>query len=211
LGSVPGGFLILAEKVVGGGPVIVSRGALRGFGHGAVEGVIAPAIASAGERTSALIPTVVFGIPGNVTTAVLLGAFIIQGLVPGRDMLTKDLSLTFTMAWTMIAANVVAIAVTYRRELGIDIETIADRGDWPGLAERVFEVLPALVARGLEVLSTCPGRSGCPSCVGPVNEVGRRAKLIATAILDRLLHHCHVLQCGPRSWRTRLHSDRNAS
>ena len=32
-----------------------------------------------------------------------------------------------------------------------------------------------------------------------------------TALLDRLLHHGHVLQCGPRSWRTRLHSDRNAS
>ncbi len=55
-----------------------------------------------------------------------------------------------------------------------------------GLAERVFEVLPELLARGLEVLSTCPCRSGCPSCVGPVNEVGRRAKLIARAILGTL-------------------------
>jgi DNA replication protein DnaC len=25
-----------------------------------------------------------------------------------------------------------------------------------------------------------------------------------TAMLDRLLHHGHVLQCGPRSWRTKL-------
>jgi hypothetical protein len=31
-----------------------------------------------------------------------------------------------------------------------------------------------------------------------------------TAMLDRLLYHAHVLTCGPRSWRTRLHSDRNA-
>jgi DNA replication protein DnaC len=31
------------------------------------------------------------------------------------------------------------------------------------------------------------------------------------AMLDRMLHHAHVLTCGPRSWRTRLHSDRNAS
>ena len=30
-----------------------------------------------------------------------------------------------------------------------------------------------------------------------------------TAMLDRLLHHAHVLTCGPRSWRTRLHSDRH--
>jgi DNA replication protein DnaC len=27
------------------------------------------------------------------------------------------------------------------------------------------------------------------------------------ALLDRLLHHAHVLTCGPRSWRTRLHGD----
>ena len=27
------------------------------------------------------------------------------------------------------------------------------------------------------------------------------------AILDRLLHHAHVLKCGPRSWRTKIHTD----
>ncbi len=32
-----------------------------------------------------------------------------------------------------------------------------------------------------------------------------------TALLDRLLHHAHVLTCGPRSWRTRLRSDRAAA
>jgi len=32
-----------------------------------------------------------------------------------------------------------------------------------------------------------------------------------TALLDRLLHHAHVLTCGPRSWRTRLQSDRSPS
>ena len=32
-----------------------------------------------------------------------------------------------------------------------------------------------------------------------------------TAMLDRLLHHAHVLTCGPRSWRTRLHRERPAS
>jgi len=32
-----------------------------------------------------------------------------------------------------------------------------------------------------------------------------------SALLDRLLHHAHVLTCGPRSWRTRLQSDRAAA
>ncbi len=31
------------------------------------------------------------------------------------------------------------------------------------------------------------------------------------AMLDRLLHHAHVLTCGPKSWRTRLQGDRAAS
>jgi DEAD/DEAH box helicase domain-containing protein len=56
-----------------------------------------------------------------------------------------------------------------------------------GLAERIFEVLPDLLARGLETLAACGCRSGCPSCVGPVNEVGRQAKPITLAILKRLV------------------------
>ena len=32
-----------------------------------------------------------------------------------------------------------------------------------------------------------------------------------TALLDRLLHHAHVLTCGPRSWRTRRHGERATS
>ena len=56
-----------------------------------------------------------------------------------------------------------------------------------GLAERIFEVLPDLLARGLETLEACGCRSGCPSCVGPVNEVGRQAKPVALAILKRLV------------------------
>jgi len=28
-----------------------------------------------------------------------------------------------------------------------------------------------------------------------------------TALLDRLLHHAHVLKCGPRNWRTKVQTD----
>jgi DEAD/DEAH box helicase domain-containing protein len=56
-----------------------------------------------------------------------------------------------------------------------------------GLAERLFEVLPDLVRHARETLRACPCAWGCPSCVGPVNEVGRRAKATAGAILDLLV------------------------
>ena len=43
----------------------------------------------------------------------------------------------------------------------------------------------------------------------PVDDWGKLLGDIAavTAFLDRLLHHAHVLKCGPRSWRTKLHTD----
>jgi DNA replication protein DnaC len=47
----------------------------------------------------------------------------------------------------------------------------------------------------------------------PVDDWGKMLGDTAavTAMLDRLLHHGHVLTCGPRSWRTRLHSERAAA
>ena len=55
-----------------------------------------------------------------------------------------------------------------------------------GLAERIYEILPELLARGLETLEACACAFGCPSCVGPVNEVGRRAKATAAQLLRAL-------------------------
>ena len=43
----------------------------------------------------------------------------------------------------------------------------------------------------------------------PVDDWGKLLGDIAavSAMLDRLLHHAHLLKCGPRSWRTKLRSD----
>jgi DEAD/DEAH box helicase domain-containing protein len=56
-----------------------------------------------------------------------------------------------------------------------------------GLTERLFELVSPLLARARETLGACSCRAGCPSCVGPVNEVGRRAKPTAAALLARLV------------------------
>ncbi|HXS95446.1 MAG TPA: ATP-binding protein [Candidatus Limnocylindrales bacterium] len=39
----------------------------------------------------------------------------------------------------------------------------------------------------------------------PVDDLGRLLADVAAvgAMLDRLLHHGHVLKCGPKSWRTK--------
>ncbi|MGH7320921.1 MAG: DEAD/DEAH box helicase [Candidatus Rokuibacteriota bacterium] len=56
-----------------------------------------------------------------------------------------------------------------------------------GLTERLFELLEPLLARARETLRACPCRAGCPSCVGPVNEVGRQAKSVAARLVEILL------------------------
>jgi hypothetical protein len=40
----------------------------------------------------------------------------------------------------------------------------------------------------------------------PVGEAPRDIGAV-TALLDRLLHHAHVLKCGPRSWHTKVQAD----
>jgi TctA family transporter len=77
------------------------------FGKGDVRGVIAPETANNSVKGGDLVPTVAFGIPGSASMAILLGAFLIQGLTPGPEMLTTKLHITFSMMWTLIFANII--------------------------------------------------------------------------------------------------------
>jgi TctA family transporter len=45
--------------------------------------------------------------------AILLGGFFLLGLVPGPDMLTKHLPVTFSMVWTIVIANVVTVLACF--------------------------------------------------------------------------------------------------
>jgi TctA family transporter len=88
------------------------------FGKGAVEGVLAPGAGTHSTLGGDMVPTVAFGVPGGVTTAILLGAFIIQGLVPGPQMLTPEaqggrLSLTFSFVWLIVVSNIIATAICF--------------------------------------------------------------------------------------------------
>ena len=84
------------------------------FGKGAVEGVIGPCAATNSKEGGALIPTVAFGVPGSVSMAILLGAFIMQGIVPGPDMLNpaKYLTLTFSLVWVIVLSNIITVAAS---------------------------------------------------------------------------------------------------
>jgi DEAD/DEAH box helicase domain-containing protein len=55
-----------------------------------------------------------------------------------------------------------------------------------GLSEPLYHMHEVLVRRTRELIAGCSCEKGCPSCVGPVGEVGERAKEVAMAILERL-------------------------
>ena len=60
------------------------------FGKGTVEGVLAPEAANNAVTGSAMIPLLTLGIPGDDVTAVLMGAFLIQGLTPGPNIFFEN-------------------------------------------------------------------------------------------------------------------------
>jgi TctA family transporter len=81
----------------------------KGFGAGDVRGVLGPGAANNSKEGGSLIPTVAFGVPGSTAMAILLGGFFLLGLVPGPDMLTTHLPVTFSMVWTIVIANVITV------------------------------------------------------------------------------------------------------
>jgi len=76
------------------------------YGTGDVRGVIAPESANNAKEGGALIPTLIFGIPGSGSMAILLGGFILIGIEPGVEMMTENLHLVYLMVWSVALANV---------------------------------------------------------------------------------------------------------
>jgi DEAD/DEAH box helicase domain-containing protein len=56
-----------------------------------------------------------------------------------------------------------------------------------GQSQPLFKLTPKLLRGALELLRSCGCDQGCPSCVGPIGEVGERGKEAAIRILEELL------------------------
>src|SRR6478736_2266787 len=114
IGIMPGMGGAVAQWMAYGHATQSARNAeeRKGFGQGDVRGVLGPGAANNSKEGGALIPTIAFGVPGSSGMAVLLGGFLVMGLVPGPEMLTKHLSLTFSMVWTLAIANVITVILS---------------------------------------------------------------------------------------------------
>jgi putative tricarboxylic transport membrane protein len=113
IGSIPGISAAVVDWLAYGHALKTEKGASQTFGKGDVRGVIASESSNNAKEGGALVPTIAFGVPGSATMAILLGAFLIHGLVPGPDMLTKNLSITYSMVWSVALANILGAGLCY--------------------------------------------------------------------------------------------------
>jgi putative tricarboxylic transport membrane protein len=81
------------------------------FGSGDVRGVIAPESSNNAKEGGHLVPTIAFGVPAGASMAILLGAFLMHGLTPGPEMLTKHLDLTYMIVWSLTLAHVIGAVI----------------------------------------------------------------------------------------------------
>jgi putative tricarboxylic transport membrane protein len=76
------------------------------FGKGNIEGIIAPSASNCAIEGGQLMPALAFGIPGSEAAVLLLAAFVMLGLQPGREMLTTNLHLVFNLVWLIVITNI---------------------------------------------------------------------------------------------------------
>ena len=113
LGAIPGLGAAIVDWVAYGHAARTEKGAEETFGKGDVRGVLASEGANNAKEGGALVPTIAFGVPGSASMAILLGAFLIHGLIPGPDMLTKHLDVTYSMVWSVAIANVLGAGLCF--------------------------------------------------------------------------------------------------
>ena len=113
LGAVPGLGGPVVDWIAYGYGARSEKGGQETFGTGDIRGVISSEGANNAKDGGALVPTVAFGVPGSAGMAILLGAFLIHGLQPGPEMLTKHLDITYSMVWSIAVANILGAGICF--------------------------------------------------------------------------------------------------
>lgn len=104
VGSIPGAGGDIAAFISYGEAKRISKTPEK-FGTGMLEGLAASESANNSCQGGAMIPLLSLGVPGDAVTAVLLGAFTIQGLQPGPMLYKEHLDLVYTIFASMVVAQ----------------------------------------------------------------------------------------------------------
>jgi len=77
------------------------------FGKGSVEGIAGAEAANNAATGGAMVPTMVLGIPGSGTTAIILVGLMVHGLRPGPYLFTEQVDTVYQIFGAMLVANVI--------------------------------------------------------------------------------------------------------
>jgi putative tricarboxylic transport membrane protein len=81
------------------------------YGHGSVGGISDATAANSAALAGTWIPALVFGIPGDSITAIVIGILLMKNLTPGPDIFVEQASLVYSIYLIFIVANLVLVPV----------------------------------------------------------------------------------------------------
>ncbi|MGP1255081.1 MAG: tripartite tricarboxylate transporter permease [Kiloniellales bacterium] len=108
IGAIPGAGATAAAFLSYGEAKRTSK-RRENFGKGEIEGVAAAESGNNGVTGATLIPLLSLGIPGDVVTAVILGAFMLHGLTPGPLMFEENLDMIYAIFVGILFSSVVLL------------------------------------------------------------------------------------------------------
>jgi len=112
IGMIPGVGQVVAALTAYAGAKSASPHPEK-FGTGILEGVAAPEAANNAVNGPTMVPLLTLGIPGDNITAILLGAFVVQGLRPGPQLFAQQAPLIYAILFSMIVACVLLYVLGY--------------------------------------------------------------------------------------------------
>lgn len=110
VGILPGGGATISSFMSYGLEKRLSKTPER-FGRGAMEGLAGPESANNAASTSSFIPLLTLGIPGNLSTAIVLVALMIHGIQPGPLMMTQEPELFWGVVASMYIGNIILLCL----------------------------------------------------------------------------------------------------
>ncbi len=110
LGILPGAGPAIASFVSYAVEKRVSRHP-ENFGRGAIEGVAGPESANNAATGGSFIPLFSLGIPSNSVMAILLGALMIHGVIPGPNLMQQSPDLFWGVVASMYVGNIMLLVL----------------------------------------------------------------------------------------------------
>ncbi|MGB0234499.1 MAG: tripartite tricarboxylate transporter permease [Candidatus Puniceispirillaceae bacterium] len=102
------------------------------FGKGSIEGIAGAESANNAATGGAMVPTMVLGIPGSGTTAIILVGLMVHGLRPGPYLFTEQVYSVYQIFGSMLAANIMFLLMgLYAAKLFARISLIPISLLWP--------------------------------------------------------------------------------